>query len=105
MSGATHYKDVLTDCDNGPTKTWLLEHRTEHPRAFALCFGKRPAEELYDLAADPWQLENLATDPARATVRARLAARLDEELLRLGDPRVVGGAEIFDESPYRGRTR
>lgn len=36
--------------------------------------------ELYDLNVDPWQLENKATDPAYASVRARLSARLGELL-------------------------
>jgi N-acetylglucosamine-6-sulfatase len=35
------------------------------------------AEELYDLAADPYELQNQARDPAYADVRALLAARLD----------------------------
>ena len=37
--------------------------------------------ELYDLGADPHQLQNVADDPARAELRARLEARL-QELLR-----------------------
>lgn len=88
------------DCDNGPTKSWILEHRDEHPRAFALCFGKRPAEELYDLEQDPWQVENLAADPAHAEARAELVRSLEEELRRLGDPRIRGEAGL-DAGPYR----
>jgi arylsulfatase A-like enzyme len=36
--------------------------------------------ELYDLGTDPYQLESVASDPARAGVRARLEARLRELL-------------------------
>jgi hypothetical protein len=36
--------------------------------------------ELYDLAVDPYQLENKAGDPAYADRRQRLAERLDELL-------------------------
>lgn len=32
--------------------------------------------ELYDLTVDPWQLQNVADDPAYADVRATMAARL-----------------------------
>jgi choline-sulfatase len=32
--------------------------------------------ELYDLTADPYQLQNVANEPAYAAVRAELAARL-----------------------------
>ena len=43
------------DCDDGPTKNYILDHRDEPgmQKFFQLCFGKRPAEELYDLSKDP----------------------------------------------------
>ena len=93
------------DCDNGPTKSFLLENRQEFGQAFELCFGKRPAVELYDLDRDPFQLSNLAGKEETSDIRAELAGRLEAELARLEDPRAVGGAEVFTESPYRGRTR
>jgi arylsulfatase A-like enzyme len=37
----------------------------------------RPREELYELAADRWQVRNLADDPAYATVLAEHRRRLD----------------------------
>ena len=37
----------------------------------------RPAEELYDLTSDPWEVKNLANDPARAAILAKMRARLD----------------------------
>ena len=37
----------------------------------------RPAEELYDVQADPWEVQNLAADPAHATTLKDLRARLD----------------------------
>jgi arylsulfatase A-like enzyme len=41
------------------------------------CFVKpRPAEELYDCEADPYQLHNLAADPAHAKTLAGLRAEL-----------------------------
>ena len=36
--------------------------------------------ELYDLDADPWQLDNKADDPAYAALRATMAARLQQLL-------------------------
>ncbi len=45
----------------------------------------RPAEELYDLAADPNELHNLAADPACADTLAELRATLDGWIAETGD--------------------
>jgi len=110
-SGTPNYKNAafpycwLGDCDNGLTKTYMVENRykdEDHSRLYDLSFGKRPAEELYDCRSDPEQLVDLARDPAYEEIREKLAAQLMEELERTGDPRVVGGAELFDKHPYLG---
>jgi arylsulfatase A-like enzyme len=38
----------------------------------------RPAEEIYDWKADPWQINNLAADPAHKATLEKLRARLDQ---------------------------
>jgi len=43
-------------------------------------------EELYDLAADPGELRNLALEPSAASERTRLARELDDWIRRTGDP-------------------
>ena len=45
---------------------------TEFERYHELAFAKRPAEELYDLAADPGQIVNVAEDKKYAEVRKKL---------------------------------
>jgi len=93
------------DCDNGPTKSYMVDNREKdatHRKLFDLAFAKRPAEELYDLNKDPHQIENVAGDPQYAEVRAKLAAQLTELLRASGDPRIVGGGEQFDRYPYLG---
>lgn len=50
----------------------------------------RPAEELYRLDDDPWELVDLASDPGSAELKAALAARLDEEMARTHDPLLDG---------------
>ena len=37
----------------------------------------RPAEELYDLQTDPWELNNLAADPKHAVTLTDLRRRLE----------------------------
>jgi len=95
----------FSDCDDGPTKAFLVEHRDDPSVApyYARAFAKRPAEELYDLRHDPDQWSNLASDPSYDALRQRLAEQLTAELRASGDPRVVGGAEVFDSCPYYGQ--
>lgn len=50
-----------------------------NPLAETLLFSPtRPPEELYEWATDPWQVTNLATDPAHKTTLDSLRARLDQ---------------------------
>ncbi|MGE0760643.1 MAG: sulfatase [Pirellulaceae bacterium] len=54
------------NCDGGATKSLILElrrQRADDPH-WALCFGKRPSEELYDLKRDPDCVQNLAGNSA-----------------------------------------
>lgn len=101
--GATHPIARFSDCDDGPTKQLLAAARgaPELERSWQLCFGKRPAVELYDCRADPWQVHDLAGDPARAATVAALRARLEAVLAATGDPRSTGAPVLFDGYPYR----
>jgi N-sulfoglucosamine sulfohydrolase len=96
----------FADTDNGPTKTYIIGHQSRdaaHRRAYELCFGKRPDEELYDLHKDPDQLINVAADKAYATTLTSLGEQLTAELAASGDPRhSVGKAFDFDAVPYLG---
>lgn len=93
----------LGDSDNGPTKTVIAENRETQPRYFELCFGKRPAEELYDLGTDPDQLINVADQPKYQAALLKLRQVMDEELTRTGDPRMQDPAATIDQyQPYIG---
>lgn len=91
---------TFSDMDAGPTKAWLVEHRKDEPKFYDYAFGKRPAEELYDLRADPDCLVNLATETAHAAKLKELADRLMEELRSTGDPRVTGYGQTFEHPPF-----
>src|SRR5262249_56675450 len=57
-----HSVGPFGDVDPSPTKDLILTHRDERAFApyFQAAFAKRPAEELYDLGHDPFQLQNVA---------------------------------------------
>jgi len=80
---------ALADIDASPSKAWLLLHRNEpavQPLAAAV-MDKRPARELYDLHKDPYELTNVAEDPAYARKVQELDGQLMAELKATGDPR------------------
>ncbi|RYX86432.1 arylsulfatase A family protein [bacterium] len=54
-------------------------------------YHQRPAEELYDLAADPDELNNLAAQPAYAQTKNGLRRELEEWMTAQGDKRTVFG--------------
>lgn len=92
------------DVDGGPTKQFILDHRSEPAVAnyFRLAFEKRPAEELFDLSEDPYQTNNVSQLAEYSTAKARLRATLDHWMRDTGDPRAAGGQGRFDEMPYYG---
>ena len=74
---------------------------------FDLAFAKRPAEELYDLTEDPYQLVNVAGEESYAQVLQLLSEQLTQHLKEDGDPRETGeamkwiGATYFQERDFR----
>lgn len=96
----------LGDCDNGPTKTYMVvnkDHDEEHLLKYQLSFAKRPEFELYDLSRDPGQLKNVANNADYKETLQELSTKLDVILKTTGDPRQAGqGAEVFDKPKYLG---
>ncbi len=97
-------RSVIADIDAGPTKSWLIQNRNTDlgKPYFDKAFDKRPREELYDLAKDPYETNNLAADPAYAETRAKLEKQLLAELSRTGDPRLVNDGAYFENPPLSG---
>lgn len=100
--GSTHPMGSYADCDNGPTKSVIMKSKDDPKRArfYDVCFGKRPAIELYDCQKDPDQVNNLAGDPAYADTVKKLREKLAAYLKETGDPRFTGKPVKFDEYPY-----
>ena len=70
--------------------TWETAAEND-PAAAAILkrYHARPAEELYDLTADPHEQQNLAGEPRPAETLARLRAELDEWMNAQGDQQPV----------------
>lgn len=91
----------FADMDASPTKAWVIAHQKDPHWAstFERAFGKRPAEELYDLAKDPDQLHNLVDNPEYSETKKALAAELLGKLEAAGDPRLTADP-VFEHPPF-----
>ncbi|MBI3879590.1 MAG: sulfatase [Verrucomicrobia bacterium] len=87
------------NCDAGATKTFILDAHRQSPGdvPWALCFGKRPGEELYDLKQDRDCMNNLALGNRAVKLHAKLKDELHAELKQQGDPRMEGRGDVFDK--------
>lgn len=79
-------------------KTWLEAGQAD-PAAMTLArrYVHRPAEELYDLVNDPYELNNLADDSELASIKADLRKRLKTWMHDQGD----GGQAAEMAANYR----
>lgn len=62
-------------------------------------FGLRPAEELYELTADPHAVRNLVSEASHKDTITKLRERMEAGLISQNDPRMAGNGRIFDEYP------
>lgn len=99
---------AFTDIDESPTKSYIIENWQEEDvtNYFELAHDKRPEFELFDIKNDPDNLHNLIGDSRFEKVEKELKKDLLEELVKTGDPRVIGeDKEVFDSyirySPMR----
>lgn len=90
------------NCDGSPTKTQILNERRRErqSRYWTLNFGKRPQEEYYHTAEDPYCLHNLANDPTYKNEILALRERLFESLKKQGDPRILEQISLIESYKY-----
>ncbi|MDF1753743.1 MAG: sulfatase [Verrucomicrobiales bacterium] len=103
-------RDVLTnntvigfgDVDASPTKAFMIENRKDekYRNLFELGFAKRPEEELYVLADDPHEMNNVAGEDAYADIKADLLDQLMTVLYDVEDPRVTQEVVPFEHPPF-----
>lgn len=60
---------------------------------------QHPAEELYDLFADPHELHNLASDPKQLDRLATMRKELDAWMIEQGDQQSVFGKPLLLGEP------
>lgn len=67
--------------------SWMARAKAGDAHALAMTkkYQHRPAEELYDVQADPHCLKNLIADPDLAATRKELSAKLDAWMKSQGD--------------------
>lgn len=87
--------------DGSPTKTEVLKARKNPETKFYwdLSFGKRKAEELYNIRKDPECMNNLAELPEYQRIRMKMEQEMTKRLLEQGDPRMYNKGYIFDQYP------
>ena len=86
LSNMPIYKEMLRldaeDKLTGPQKSWMAY--------------KRPPEELYDVKADPYQINNLAENPGYKSVRDELRKRQDQWTIETGDMGLLNEPEMIE---------
>ena len=87
------------EVDPSPTKTVMMDD-SKYAKLADLAFGKRPAEELYLISDDPYQLRNLADAKEFQKTRDLLRQQLDDHLKKSGDPRLTGKPALWDYYPF-----
>ena|SRR5579872_417069 len=81
-------------------RTWLEQAKTDpHAAAVVKRFVQRPAEELYDLKADPYEMHNLAADPKQSSRLASMHAELKAWMKQQGDKQTVFGKPLLIGEP------
>lgn len=99
------YGPAYSEVNESPTKSYIIEHKDDPDMRiyWQLSFGLRPADELYDLRLDPFQMHNVADRAEYTDTLKRLKVKLFAELEKYEDPRIIGGADAFDQYEYLGR--
>jgi arylsulfatase A-like enzyme len=87
-SGLVYWKSWLAAAANDPTAAARVKRYTT-----------RPAEELYGLTNDPYELHNLAADPKHAGRLARMSGDLDAWMKQQGDTQTVFGKPLLQGEP------
>ncbi len=89
-----------TNCDLSPTKDVIMKMAEKgNDRYLDYCFGKRGAEELYNIEDDIECMNNLINVKEYAGIKENLRMRMDRKLEETKDPRHFGDGDVFENYP------
>lgn len=88
-----------------PINSWRSDAESDPELAARIeWLSHRPAEELYDLQADEYEITNRADDPALADVKRRLSGELDRWMTQQGDEGMITEKDALSRQ-HRPRSR
>ncbi len=85
--------------------TWMFNTDNPNTEKLVKRYMKRPAEQLYHTAKDPYELVNLAGDPNYAKIQSELSGELDKWMKSQGDPGIPVDTYKSLEAARRGEHR
>ncbi len=96
LTPETHFQNVVTERDQY-FKDWK---KSDNPETLALynAYINRPAIELYNDQQDPWNLNNLANDPAYVAIIERLREKLEAWMIYCGDEGITTELEADEHT-------
>ena len=84
--------------------TWVRDSwNNSHTYRVVRRYMRRPAEQLYHTARDPYEMNNLAEDPEHAAIKKRLSAELDRWMKEQGDPGAAQDTHEAHKAAREGR--
>ncbi|WP_346238836.1 sulfatase [Niabella insulamsoli] len=92
LNAENKFSNVVTS--SALFKQWLNKNETR-----AMQYVTRPEEELYDVIKDPWQLHNLAAQPAYKNIKQKLKVQLDAFMKQQGDKGIATEMQAFSRQP------
>jgi len=90
---------------NNPYWATWISNAWNNPNIYDLVkrYMHRPAEQLYNTAEDPYELKNIAGNPAFSDIKARLSAELDRWMKEQGDPGAPQDTHEAIQAARRGK--
>ncbi len=106
LSHPAVFYNVVSTRDTGLLQAWAkLGERDPAIAERVRLYQHRPAEELYDIGQDPFELSNLADDPAHAAVKEGLAKELELWMQQQGDEGIDTELRATDRQGARGNDK